>query len=382
MTSSDGQNTKSSESVLKVTDEVFMAQALELARQGRGSVSPNPLVGAVIVKGGRVIGRGFHREFGAEHAEVVALRDASEDVTGATLYVNLEPCAHEGKQPPCVEAIKQSDIGRVVIGMQDPHPLVNGRGIECLTSNGLAVTCGVLEDECRALNEAFIKLATTGLPFNTLKIAQSLDGRIAAADGQSKWITCEASRRHVHQVRSEVDAVVVGIGTVLADDPSLTVRLTSGRQPKRVVLDSGLRIPTQAKLLNDAFVHQTIVVTTGNASQAATERIKQCGAEVWQTCADSHGRVDLQELSVKLGKAGVASVLIEGGARVFSAYLAAQLVDKVLIFIAPRIFRNGLPAVQESGITSLEGAVGFERVQYERVGTDMLFTGYVKSEGQ
>ncbi|MFQ5706241.1 MAG: bifunctional diaminohydroxyphosphoribosylaminopyrimidine deaminase/5-amino-6-(5-phosphoribosylamino)uracil reductase RibD, partial [bacterium] len=233
-----------------MTDEAFIEKTLELAEKGRGLVSPNPMVGAVIVKNNGIIAEGFHQRFGGEHAEVVACNKARESVKGATLYVNLEPCSHYGKQPPCVERIVQQGIERVVIGTRDPNPIVDGSGIRFLQEHGVQVQAGVLENRCEHLNEAYFKYVKSGLPLTTLKIAQTLDGRIATKTGASKWITSEPARRYAHQLRSQNDAILVGIGTVLSDDPQLTVRLVEGVNPIRFVLDSLLRIPLSARILS------------------------------------------------------------------------------------------------------------------------------------
>lgn len=265
-----------------MTNEELIKKTLKLAEKGRGKVSPNPLVGAVITKNSEIIAEGFHREFGDVHAEVAALDSAREDINGGTLYVNLEPCSHTGKQPPCVERIKNSGIKRVVIGMPDPNPLVNGKGIEFLRSRGLEVRVGVLEEACKDLNEGFFKHVKTGRPLVTLKIAQTLDGKIAAADGNSKWITSEKSRRLVHKMRSQNDAVLVGIGTVLKDNPRLNVRLVRGRDPKRIVLDSTLKISLNSNFLSKSLVEKTIIATTSKAPRDKSRLIKNLGATVWK----------------------------------------------------------------------------------------------------
>ncbi|MEE9400354.1 MAG: bifunctional diaminohydroxyphosphoribosylaminopyrimidine deaminase/5-amino-6-(5-phosphoribosylamino)uracil reductase RibD, partial [Dehalococcoidales bacterium] len=238
-------------------DEDYMKQALKLAAGGLGQTSPNPMVGAVIVKDNRIIGSGYHRRYGGEHAEINALQDAGEPLDGSTLYVTLEPCCHHGKTPPCVDEIIRHRIGRVVIGAVDPNPRVNGRSIELLKRNGIETRVGVLEAECRNLNEAHFKYMSTGIPLVTLKFAQTLDGRIATLTGDSRWISSEKFRRLAHKLRAASDAIMVGIDTVLADDPQLTVRLVKGRNPTRIILDGGLRIPVDSMVVRSCNIAPT-----------------------------------------------------------------------------------------------------------------------------
>ena len=358
-----------------MTDEELIKKTLKLAEKGRGKVSPNPLVGAVITKNNEIIAEGFHREFGGVHAEVAALDSAREDVNGATLYVNLEPCSHTGKQPPCVERIKNSGIKRVVVGTPDPNPLVDGKGIALLRKEGLEVKVDVLEEACRNLNEAFFKYVQTNRPLITLKIAQTLDGKIAAADGSSKWITSGKSRRFVHKMRSQNDAVLVGIGTVLKDNPRLTVRLAKGPNPKRIVLDSTLKIPLNSNFLTKPLVEKTIIATTSGASKEKIRSIKELGANVWTIKNDSKSRVDLSELCKKMGIEGITSVLVEGGSQIFSAFLQEKLADKIAIFIAPKIFGQGLSAVHFNGIHSLNASIKLSDFEKRKIGDDVLLTG-------
>ncbi|MCH8953958.1 bifunctional diaminohydroxyphosphoribosylaminopyrimidine deaminase/5-amino-6-(5-phosphoribosylamino)uracil reductase RibD [candidate division KSB1 bacterium] len=358
-----------------MTDEELIKKTLKLAERGRGKVSPNPLVGAVVTKNNEIIAEGFHREFGGIHAEVAALDSAREDVNGATLYVNLEPCSHTGKQPPCVERIKNSGIKRVVVGTPDPNPLVDGKGIALLRKEGLEVKVGVLEEACRNLNEAFFKYVQTNRPLITLKIAQTLDGKIAAADGSSKWITSGKSRRLVHKMRSQNDAVLVGIGTVLKDNPRLTVRLAKGPNPKRIVLDSTLKIPLNSNFLTKPLVEKTIIATTSGASKEKIRSIKELGANVWTIKNDSKSRVDLSELCKKMGIEGITSVLVEGGSKIFSAFLQEKLADKIAIFIAPKIFGEGLSAVHFNGIHSLNASIKLSDFEKRKIGDDVLLTG-------
>ena len=358
----------------QVTDEDYIKVAIRLAGRGRGHVSPNPMVGAVIVKGGVILGQGFHKAFGKEHAEVNAFHSAKADVAGATLYVNLEPCCHFGKQPPCVDQILKAGIQRVVVGAVDPNPIVNGTGIQKLRESGLEVKVGVCEEMCQHLNEAYFKHILTGLPFTTLKIAQTLDGRIAASNGQSQWITGERSRRAVHKMRSQHDALLVGIGTVLADNPHLTVRLSRGVSPQRVVVDSRLRIPLGSHLLTDGLVEKTIIATTARASEKKIGSIRNSGARVWVVKANSEKRVNLRALWRKMGKEGIAAVLVEGGSRVVTSVLKNELADKIHVFLAPKILGDGLSAIENLGINNLTKAILLHDFKTQRLDGDLLIT--------
>ncbi len=372
-----------------MTDEAFIRRTLKLAQRGRGYVSPNPMVGAIIVKDGQIIGRGYHRRFGGEHAEVEAIKavrqrstDTASDnlLSGSTLYVNLEPCTHHGKQPPCVEAIVKSGIKRVVVGTLDANPQVHGQGIRFLKNHGVEVAHGILQDACYELNAGFFKHIKTGLPYVTLKIAQSLDGRITAADGSSQWISSMASRRYTHRMRSECDAILAGIGTVLSDDPELNVRLVKGPQPRRVVLDSRLRMPLSARLLNDSQAKRSIIASVDSNDDKKLEKIRQIesrGAEVWLLPQDKEGRVELMSLCRRLGENGVTSLLVEGGAQIFSAFLRAGLVDKLAVFIAPKILGAGLCALQDLGIETISQSLQLTEFRNTRVGEDVLVVGKV-----
>jgi len=273
-----------------------MRQALKLARRGLGKTSPNPMVGAVIVKEGRIIAQGYHRRFGGDHAEVDALKNAKEDVSGSTLYVTLEPCRHFGKTPPCTDAIIKSKIGKVVIGMLDPDPKMLGESVKLLNQRGIKTVVGVLESECFTLNEKYIKHRTTGLPYVTVKFAQTLDGRIAAANGSSSRISSPASLKLAHKLRAAHDAILVGIQTVLADDPELTTRLVKGRSPTRVILDSHLRIPLDAKVLANQAAAKTLVVVTTAVDKIKLAALRKMGIEVLVIPPDAAGRVDLKKL--------------------------------------------------------------------------------------
>jgi diaminohydroxyphosphoribosylaminopyrimidine deaminase/5-amino-6-(5-phosphoribosylamino)uracil reductase len=323
-----------------------MRLALRLARKGLGRTSPNPAVGAVVVAGDRVIGTGWHRRAGTEHAEVLALREAGDAARGATLYVTLEPCAHHGRTPPCVEAILASGVKRVVAAMQDPDPLVAGRGLGALREAGVEVNVGTESQAATALNEAYLTHRRLGRPFVTYKAAMSLDGRTAAADRTSQWITGPAARRDVQRLRAASDAICVGIGTILADDPSLTVRdLSVARRPLRVVVDSLARTPAGAKVLDAAA--PTLVVVTGPAPDDGVRRLREAGAEVVAVAAEG-GWVSLAEMLGCLAGRGVVSLLMEGGATLAGSFAAAGLIDRYLFYVAPKLLGGGsAPGVLE-----------------------------------
>ncbi len=322
-----------------------MFRALELARKGSGKTSPNPLAGCVIVKNGKIIAEGFHRRFGAAHAEIEALNKASSRANRACLYVNLEPCAHFGKTPPCVDAIIKAGIKEVIIGMHDPNPLNDGKGIKILRAAGIKVEDGVCEKEARELNSPFIKYINKGMPYVTLKMAQSLDGKIATRTGDSKWISSENSRRLVHQLRKEADAVMVGAGTVLRDDPLLTARLAvsslrfAASRPIKIIVDSKLRIPLNSKIFSKKSPAKTIIATTNLSPKKRIRQFQKKNAEIL-IVNNTNGRVNLKALMKMLAKKGIINILAEGGANLAASLLDEGFVDKVLFFIAPKIIGN------------------------------------------
>jgi diaminohydroxyphosphoribosylaminopyrimidine deaminase/5-amino-6-(5-phosphoribosylamino)uracil reductase len=352
-----------------------MRHALRLARRGLGKTSPNPMVGAVIVKEGRIIGQGYHRYFGGDHAEVDALKNAAEDSSGATMYVTLEPCRHWGKTPPCTDAIIKNRIGKVVVGMLDPFSEMQGKSVEMLNRHGIETTVGVLEKDCRALNEAYLKYITTGLPFVTVKFAQTLDGRIATAQGSSRWIASPPSLKLAHKLRSHHDAITVGVGTVLADNPELTVRLVKGRNPTRIILDSKLRIPLDAKVLTNQEAARTLVAATPAADKDKLAALRRMGIEVLLVPPDKRGKVDLKQLLKMLGPQQISSVLVEGGAETITSFLRLNLVDRIITIIAPKIMGKGTDAVGELNITDISKVLklSFERVY--RSGEDIVVKG-------
>jgi len=349
-----------------------MEKALALAEKGRGTVSPNPMVGAVVVRDGTVVGRGWHRKAGGDHAEVIALGEAGEAARGATLYVTLEPCCHYGKTPPCTDAIVRAGVRRVVAAMMDDNPNVCGNGCAELARNGIEIVVGVCENRARRLNEAFLKWIGTGRPFVTLKLAATLDGRIADRDGKSVWITGPEARKHVHLMRAWSDAVMVGIGTVLADNPALTVRDVPGKNPLRIVVDSRLRAPLDAKVFADGDV---LVVSTEEAERALPALFENSGIEMVELPARD-GRVELGALLDMLGKRDVTSVLCEGGASLATSLLRERLVDKVVFVTAPKILGGGLPSVGDIGIESIDRALKLRDSTVEIFGNDVFVSGY------
>jgi len=362
-------------------DQIWMRRALDLAARARGRTSPNPMVGAVLVKDGQLIGEGFHAYAGSDHAEVAALRDAGPAARGATLYVSLEPCCHYGRTPPCVDQILQAGIRRVVAACEDPNPAVSGKGIAALRAAGLSVDVGVLAEETERLNEAFFTHVRTGRPFVTLKVAASLDGKIATRTGESRWITGESARRRVHQLRNEMDAVLVGIGTVLRDDPLLTTRLgiADQRDPIRVVVDNLARLPLRAKAVNRASTAPTILAVSQMAPRTKLEALEREGVQVI-VVESSPRRVSLERLIEALGKRGILSVMIEGGAEINASALREGIVDKVLVFLAPILIggKSTPTAVGGDGIESLTQAVRLRDVRIERFDGDILVEGYIQ----
>jgi diaminohydroxyphosphoribosylaminopyrimidine deaminase / 5-amino-6-(5-phosphoribosylamino)uracil reductase len=358
-------------------DDEYMREALDLARRGAGTTSPNPMVGAVVVSGNRVVGRGFHVRPGTPHAETLAIDQAGDAARGATLYVTLEPCAHWGRMPPCTDAIIRAGIGRVVAAMQDPDPRVRGRGLRRLAEAGVETSVGTAGEGARRLNEAYVKHRTTGLPFVTAKWAMSLDGRIATRAGESRWISGAASRAFVHEVRAASDAILVGIGTVLRDDPQLTARGVSpgSRQPARIVLDSTLRIPPDARVLNRDRV-PVLVATTSRARPDARRALEARGVEV--IVADGPGgRVDIGLVCNELGRRGMMSLLVEGGGVVHGAFVDARAVDRFLIFMAPLIVGGPAPSpVGGLGVERITDAWRLVDATVRWLDGDLLIEGY------
>ncbi|MCX7643003.1 MAG: bifunctional diaminohydroxyphosphoribosylaminopyrimidine deaminase/5-amino-6-(5-phosphoribosylamino)uracil reductase RibD [Armatimonadetes bacterium] len=358
-----------------------MKKALRLAKKAIGWTSPNPPVGAIVVKNDLPVAEGYHEGAGKPHAEAVALAKAGKEAEGATLYVTLEPCDHYGRTPPCTQAIIAAKIRRVVIGTIDPNPIVNGRGIARLKAAGIEVTFGVLEREAKELIAPFAKFITKRVPFVTLKLAMSADGKIATKTRESKWLTGEPARRFVHRLRHEHDAVLVGVGTVLADDPQLNVRLGTKRvkQPVRVVVDSQARTPPTAKIIRSAD-SPCIIAVTDSAPKERIEQLELAGAEVWKLPPSSDGRVDLLKLLKRLAERDIVSVLVEGGSELSGAFLKQRLIDRVIFFIAPLLIggRDAVPAIGGEGFGKLSDAVRLCEVKLRRLGGDFVLVANVE----
>lgn len=362
----------------------YMQRAFELAKKGVGRVNPNPLVGAVIVREDKIIGEGYHEFFGGPHAEVNAFRSATESVAGATMYVTLEPCSHYGKTPPCAEAIVKNKIAKVVIGMLDPNALVAGKGVKLLEDNGIDVEYGYLCEELSQINRVFLKFIQRKLPYVIMKTAMTLDGKIASKTGDSRWVSNEKSRVRVHQLRNELSGIMVGVDTVIADDPILTTRLENeeGRNPVRIVVDSSARIPLESKIVNTADQAKTIVVVTEKADSIKIAGIQELGNDVLMV-KSRNGRVDLPDLMLKLGEAGIDGILLEGGATLNFSALEAGIVDEVMSFIAPKIIGgvNSKSPVGGEGIDKMKDAIELEDIKYEQLGQDLMLRGKIKKEG-
>ena len=362
----------------------YMRRALELARQALGSTSPNPAVGAVVVKDGRIIGEGYTQPTGGPHAEVVALQQAGSEANGATLYVTLEPCCHRGRTPPCVHALVEAGIREVHMAHLDPDPHVSGRGKEALETAGVAVYVGEGEAEARRINEAYIKHRTTGLPFVIAKFAVSLDGKIAATSGDSRWVSSPEAREWAHQQRTKTDAIIVGVRTVLVDDPELTARPQStaeeARQPLRVVADSRGRTPLTARVL--AGPGKALLATTAKSTAAWRRKMAGAGVEV-AVVPSYRGKVDVQELLRDLGSRGVLSLLVEGGGELLGSFFDRSLVDKVEAIVAPMIVggKRAPTAVAGRGVMRMSEALRLREVAVERLGSDVLVTGYIGNRG-
>lgn len=361
-------------------DAKFMGRALEIAAKGSGYTNPNPLVGAVIVKEGRIIGEGYHEVYGGNHAEVNAINNAVEDVKGSTMYVTLEPCSHYGKTPPCAKALVEKGIKKVVIGLKDPNPLVSGKGIEILKSNGIEVVVGVLEDQGKKLNEIFLKYITTKTPFCVMKTAMTLDGKIAATTGDSKWITGEISRKYVHNLRHKLSGIMIGVGTVIADDPLLTTRVDfiGGKDPTRIIIDSSGRMPLEAKVLNLKSNAKTIIATTEKAHKDKIRALEEKGAEIIITSIKNNG-VDLRELMKKIGEMNIDSILLEGGSKINYSALEAGIVDKVNAFISPKIVGGDTAKtpVGGEGKKYMKDAILLKDTEIHHFGDDIMVEGYV-----
>ncbi len=359
-------------------DFYFMRLALREGKKGLGRTSPNPAVGAVVVKEGKVVGKGFHPRAGEPHAEVFALREAGEKARGATIYVTLEPCHHFGRTPPCTKAILEAGISRVVIGCRDPNPKAQG-GADFLAEKGLEVVTGVLERECAELCRFFLKAVKTSLPWVMAKVAMSLDGRIATRSGDSKWITGEKARRFGHRLRNIVDAILVGRGTVEADDPSLTCRIPGGRDPARIVLDSSLSLSPEKKIFNLNSSAPTILACGEHAPQEREKSFREKGVWVWRLPLE-HGKVSIKALLERMLKEEMLSLLVEGGATVHGSFFEAGLVDEVYFFYGPVIIggEEARPAILGKGPERLAEAFWLKELRLKRLGDSLLVHGFLK----
>jgi len=363
----------------QIIDEYYMQRALNLAARARGRTSPNPAVGAVLVKDGQVVGEGFHRKAGTPHAEVMALQRAGESARGATLYVSLEPCCHMGRTPPCCEAVINQGVARVVAATLDPNPLVAGQGIARLQKAGISTGVGILQEQARRLNEFFFKYIKEGRPFVTLKTAMTLDGKIATHTGDSRWISSEAAREYVHRLRNLHDAIMVGIGTVLADDPQLNTRLNieERRDPLRVILDPDLQLPLDSKIVVSSREQATLVFANRTGDPERIKVLEERGVEVYSL--EGEGPVLELDLVLKeLGQRGICSLLLEGGAEINAAMLEKRLVDKLIWVIAPKII-GGKAApgpVAGPGRQLMSEALRLDDVQMEKLGPDFILTAY------
>ncbi len=357
---------------MKKSHEYFMRQAMRLARKAKGMTSPNPLVGALVVKNGRIIGRGFHQRAGSAHAEVLALDEAGQKAKGATLYVTLEPCTHYGKTPPCVDRIIRSKVKEVVIGMIDPNPINNGKGMRILQQQKIKVTVGIIEKELRAMNESFFKYITKRLPFVTVKVAQSLDGKIATRSGDSKWITSDKSRAYAHRMRKDFDAIMVGVNTVLRDNPRLSSWF-SKKHPIKIVVDSQLSTPPQANLFSNDAVVILVTLSTQTGQQTDNRKALTAKSKILEV-KERSGQINLTDMMKRLAGMGITSVLVEGGGMLIGSLFDEKLVDKIMFFISPKIIggKEAIGSVMGKGIDRIERAVKLKDLKLRRFGEDIL----------
>ena len=359
-------------------DRKYMDMALKLAERGLGHVNPNPMVGAVIVKDGKVIAEGWHRKYGGLHAERDALASCRENTAGATMYVTLEPCCHFGKQPPCTSAIIEAGIAKVVVAMRDPNPVVAGRGMEILRGSGIEVMSGLFEERARYLNRVFIKYITEHRPWVVMKYAMTMDGRIASVSGDSKWVSCEESRHLVHEMRGRYMGILAGKGTVMADDPMLNCRVEGMRQPVRIIADSEASTPEDSAIARTAGEYRTILAHTHAAPEKKLEVLRGCGIRTIECPSSPDGRVGLDALMDRLGKEGMDSVFIEGGAEIGWSMVSGNLVDEYFIFIAPKIIGGNAAKgpVGGCGMAGMQDAIPLETASVTSSGSDLLIHGF------
>ena len=361
------------------TDIKYMKRALTLAKKGLGKTHPNPAVGCVIVKNGTIIGEGWHKKAGGHHAEIHALETTGGGARGADVYVTLEPCSHTGKTPPCSEALIKAGVKRVVAGMSDPNPQVNGGGLLALQQAGIETLCGVLEEQCRAINRPFLKFITTGLPYVTYKCAMTLDGKIASVTGDSRWISCEESRKVVHRMRADSNAIMVGVDTIIADNPQLTVRHTKGKNPLRVIVDSRMRTPESVAVLSNQLASGTMIATTETNPKVHARYLKS-GVRI-MVCNSVDGKVDLHDLWKKLGCIGVHSLLLEGGSHLAGEALRQGLIDECVFFYAPKVIgSDGFSPFAITGTTDMAHSIKFSNLNVRRVGTDIMVTAHPEKQ--
>lgn len=359
-------------------DSKYMQRALALARRGLGAVSPNPMVGAVIVKNGQIIAEGYHRKFGGDHAEVAAIKNARESVRGATMYVTLEPCCFHGKTPPCVDRLIAEGIGKVIIGTVDSDPRVNQKGIRILQAHGIEVETGCLEAKCRELLEAYTYHRQHGVPFTTIKVAQTLDGQIATKTGHSQWISGPASRKYAHLLRKQHDAVMVGAGTAVADNPQLNLRHVRGINPKRILLDARLRTPAEANLFQAEDIEKTIVITGESAPQKKLEQLQQKGVQIIFSPLNSSVLIDLPQLWKILGARGITSLLVEGGGQLITSIFQQRLANRLVTAIAPMLSGQGVPYLGDLGITRIDHSIRLTNLRRILKADDTLIIGDVE----
>lgn len=356
-----------------------MQLAIDLAKKGIGHTSPNPLVGCVVVKDGKIMTDGYHERYGEYHAERNALTKCEEDLTGADLYVTLEPCCHHGQTPPCTDIILERGIGRVFVGAMDSNPKVAGKGVQILREQGVTVETGILEKECLALNEVFFHYISTGIPYVAMKYAMTMDGKIATYTGDSKWVTGEVARRHVHELRKRYSAIMIGIGTVLVDDPMLNCRIEEGVDPVRVICDSRLRIPVKSQIVQTAKEIPTIVAYA--AEDPAKEKVlKEAGVELLRV--DDRGKVDFIQLLKELGQRKINSVLIEGGGTFHGTVLKSGMINRIYCYIAPKLIggKEARSPVEGDGFSYMREALEITDTEITKLGEDICITGRVQRE--
>lgn len=364
-----------------MTKYEYMQLAIDLAKKGIGHTSPNPLVGCVVVKDGKIMTDGYHERYGEFHAERNALNHCEEDLAGADLYVTLEPCCHHGQTPPCTDIILERGIGRVYIGAMDPNPKVAGRGAQILRDHGITVETGILEQECLALNEVFFHYISTGIPYVAMKYAMTMDGKIATYTGDSKWVTGEVARRHVHELRKQYSAIMVGIGTVLVDDPMLNCRIEQGVDPVRVICDSRLRIPLESRIVQTAKVIP-VIVAYAEGDPAKEKALEEAGVALLRV--DDRGKVDFPELLRELGEKKIDSVLIEGGGTFHGTVLKSGMINRIYCYMAPKLIggKEAKSPVEGDGFSYMREALEVTGTEIIKLGEDICITGSVQKEAE